>query len=236
MYKRQIVTIGIKPNEPATGYGYIQKGKALPAPKAAKKYKTTFNQAKRFVEKPKLKTAIQYLDSGDYSWNAGMFIWSVATITDALHEHQPEMEAACRRWLAASASPVKLKRVLKKEYPEIKKVSIDYALMEKAKNVVVADGSFRWDDLGSWTALSRHIKADRAGNCAVGDFINVDGARNIVFDARTKGRTPIAIVGLKDSIVVQTDDALMVASKEDAQKIKELVAKLSASKAYRKLV
>ena len=231
-----IVTIGIKPNEPATGYGYIQKGKALLKVSGGKKYKTTFNQAKRFVEKPKLETAVKYVSSGDYTWNAGMFIWSFGTVSEALEKHQPEMADACLRWMDAASSPAKLKRVLKKEYPEIKKVSIDYALMEKAKNVVVADGAFRWDDLGSWTALSRHIKADRSGNCAVGDFVNVDGARNIVFDARTKGRTPIAIVGLKDSIVVQTDDALMVASKADAQKIKDLVKLLSSSKNYRKLV
>ncbi len=231
-----IVTIGIKPTEPATGYGYIRKGKKLPPPSGVKKYKTGFQVAERFVEKPKLKTAVEYLSSGDYAWNAGMFIWSFVTITEALQKHQPEMEAACQRWFEAASSPTKLNRVLKKEYPEIKKVSIDYALMEKAQNVVVADGAFRWDDLGAWTALARHIKSDRAGNCVVGDVIHVDGARNIVFDARTKNRTPIAIVGLKDSIIVQTDDALMVAHKDEAQKIKDLVKKISQLKEYRKLV
>ena len=107
--------------------------------------------------------------------------------------------------------------------------------MEKAQNVVVADGVFRWDDLGAWTALARHLKADRAGNCAVADLVQVDAARNIVFDARTKNKTPIALVGMTDTIVVQTDDALMVADKSQAQKIKELVKGLVASKAYRKL-
>ena len=233
---RAIVTIGIKPTEPATGYGYIRKGKKLPPPKGVKKYKTGFQVVERFVEKPKLETAVEYVSSGDYAWNAGMFIWSFVTITEALQKHQPEMEAACHRWFEAASSPTKLNRVLKKEYPEIKKVSIDYALMEKAQNVVVADGAFRWDDLGAWTALARHIKPDRSGNCVVGDLLNVDGARNIVFDARTKNRTPIAIVGLKDSIIVQTDDALMVAHKTQAQKIKELVKKIGESKEYRKLV
>ncbi len=231
-----IVTIGIKPTEPATGYGYIRKGKKLPPPSGVKKYKTGFQIAERFVEKPKLETAVEYLSSGDYAWNAGMFIWSFVTITEALQKHQPEMEAACHRWFEAASSSTKLNRVLKKEYPEIKKVSIDYALMEKAQNVVVAEGAFRWDDLGAWTALARHIKPDRAGNSVVGDCVIVDGARNIVFDARTKNRTPIAIVGLKDSIIVQTDDALMVADKTEAQKIKELVKLISESKQYRKLV
>ncbi|HZV34543.1 MAG TPA: mannose-1-phosphate guanyltransferase, partial [Verrucomicrobiae bacterium] len=108
--------------------------------------------------------------------------------------------------------------------------------MEHAQNVVVADGSFEWDDLGSWTALARHLKPDAEGNCAVGDFIHVDAARNIIFDARTKNRTPIAVVGLRDSILVQTDDATLLAHKSQAQKIKELVAKLAQTPAYKKLV
>jgi mannose-1-phosphate guanylyltransferase len=233
---RSIVTIGINPTEPATGYGYIQKGNKLPPPCGVKKYKTTFSKAKRFVEKPKLAMAEKYVSAGNYAWNAGMFIWSFVTITEALEKYQPEMEAACQRWLEAASSPAKLRRVLKKEYPSIKKVSVDYALMEKVKNVVVADGSFSWDDLGSWTALARHIKSDRAGNCVVGDFVSVDAARNIVFDARTKNRNTIAVVGLKDSIIVQTDDALMVADKTQAEKIKELVKVLASSKAYQKLI
>lgn len=231
-----IVTIGIKPTEPATGYGYIRTGKVLPPPQGVKKYKTTFFKAERFVEKPDYETAQQYLSSGEYRWNAGMFIWSFVTITQGLEKHQPEMAAACQRWFEAAKSPTKLNRVLAKEYPEIKKISVDYALMEKAQNVVVADGSFTWDDLGSWTALARHIKPDAEGNCAVGDFIHVDAARNIIFDARTKNRTPIAVIGLRDSILVQTDDAVMLAHKSQAQKVKEMVKKLSASKVYKQLV
>src|SRR5439155_17167575 len=112
----------------------------------------------------------------------------------------------------------------------------DFALMEHAQNVVVAEGDFQWDDLGSWTAMALHIKPDPEGNCAVADFIHVDAARNVVYDARVKNRTPIAIVGLRDSILVQTDDATLVAHKSQAQKVKELVAKLAASKEYKKLI
>ena len=231
-----IVTIGIKPTEPATGYGYIHVGEALPPPQGVKGYKTTFFKAERFVEKPNFEKAKEYLDSGHYRWNAGMFIWSFVTVTQGLEKHQPEMAAACQRWFKAAAQPAKLNRVLAKEYPDIKKVSIDYALMEHAQNVVVADGSFEWDDVGSWTALGRHLKSDPSGNAAVGDFIHVDAARNIVYDARTKNRTPIAIVGLRDSILVQTDDATLVAHKSQAQKVKELVQKLAAEKKYRNLV
>jgi mannose-1-phosphate guanylyltransferase len=232
-----IVTIGIKPTEPATGYGYIRVGEALPAPPGVKNYKTVFHRAEQFVEKPHFDRALEYLNSGQYRWNAGMFIWSFVTITEGLQKHQPEMYAACQRWFKAAAKPAKLNRVLAKEYPDIKKISIDYALMEHAQNVVVADGAFEWDDLGSWNALARHLKADPEGNCAVADFIHVDGARNIIFDARAKDRrTPIAVVGLRDSILVQTDDAVLLAHKSQAQKVKELVKKLAEDPKLKKLV
>ena len=231
-----IATIGIKPTEPATGYGYIRLGNPLPPPQGVKKYKTTFYKAEAFVEKPYYEKAVEYVNSGQYRWNAGMFVWSFVTITQGLEKHQPEMAEACQRWFKAAQSSGKLKKTLAKEYPEIKKISIDYALLEKAQNVVAADGSFEWDDLGSWTALARHIKPDAEGNCAVADFIHVDAARNIIFDARTKNRTPIAVVGLRDSILVQTDDAVMLAHKSQAQKVKEMVKKLSESKEHRKIV
>ncbi|MDX1952491.1 MAG: sugar phosphate nucleotidyltransferase [Verrucomicrobiota bacterium] len=230
-----IVTIGIKPTEPATGYGYIQVGDKLPTPEKAKPYKTPFSKVERFVEKPQFEKAVQYLESGNYRWNAGMFIWSFVTITEGLRSHQPEMAAACERWFKVANTP-KLNRTLAREYPEIKKISIDFALLEHAKNVVVAAGDFEWDDLGAWTALGRHLKPDPSGNCAVGDLVQVDSARNIVFDARTKNRHPIALVGIKDSIIVQTDDSTLVASKGEAQKIKDLVKKLAESKQHRKLV
>ena len=233
---RAIVAIGIKPTEPATGYGYIQVGEALPPPQGAKKYKTTFFRAERFVEKPYFDKALEYVNSGQYRWNAGMFVWSFVTVTEGLQKHQPEMYAACQRWFKVANLPAKLAKVLAKEYPGIKKISIDYALMEHAQNVIVADGAFEWDDLGSWTALARHLKADPEGNCAVAEFIHVDAARNIIFDARTKNRTPIAVVGLRDSILVQTDDAVLLAHKSQAQKIKELVRKLAENAKLKKLI
>lgn len=231
-----IVTIGIKPTEPATGYGYIRVGEPLPAPQGAKPYKTLFSRAEQFVEKPNFDRAVEYLASGNYRWNAGMFIWSFITITEGLQKHQPELYLTCQRWFQAASNTAKLNKALAKDYPTLKKISVDYALMEHAQNVIVADGAFGWDDLGSWTALGRHLKADPEGNCAVGEFIHVDAARNIIFDARTKNRTPIAVVGLRDSILVQTDDAVLLAHKSQAQKVKELVRKLGESERFRKLV
>jgi mannose-1-phosphate guanylyltransferase len=147
------------------------------------------------------------------------------------------MYAACQRWFKVATVPAKLNRTLAKDYPELPKISIDFALMEHAQNVIVADGAFEWDDLGSWTALARHLKPDPEGNCAVAEFVHVDAARNIVFDARTKGRrTPVAIVGLRDSILVQTDDATLLAHKSQAQKVKELVKLLGQHPKLKKLL
>lgn len=233
-----IVTIGIKPTGPETGYGYIRHDpSALPPPAGVKRYRTTFHKAEQFVEKPVLEKAIEYVNSGSYRWNAGMFVWSFVTVTNALEKHQPDMNAACQRWFAAAGKgPKALTRILAKEYPEIRKVSVDYALMEKAQNVVLADGAFSWDDLGAWPALARHVKQDADGNAAVGELVQVDAARNVVYDARTKNRTPITLVGVKDSIIVLADDSTLVATKAEAQKIKELVKKLAADKKLAKLV
>ena len=187
-----IVTIGIKPSEPATGYGYIHTGAELPTPSGAKKTKTTFFKAERFVEKPNFETALEYVNSGQYRWNAGMFVWSFVTVTNGLEKHQPEMFAACQRWFKVAANPAKLAKVLAKEYPDIKKISIDYALMEKAQNVVVADGAFAWDDLGAWPALARHLKQDAEGNAALAD---ADKAR--VVEQLGQLQAMLAVLGLQ---------------------------------------
>src|ERR1043165_8066973 len=115
-----IITIGIKPTEPATGYGYIHVGEALPAPPGVKSYKTTFYRAQQFVEKPNFDKALEYVNSGQYRWNAEMFIWWFVTITEGLQKHQPEMYEACQRWFKVAANPAKLNKVLAKEYPAIR--------------------------------------------------------------------------------------------------------------------
>ena len=230
-----MVTIGIKPTEPATGYGYIRVGNVLPPPRGAKPYKTMFFKAEQFVEKPNFERAQEYVNSGHYRWNAGMFVWSFVTITQGLEAHFPELAAACQRWFKVADTP-KLAKVLAKEYPALQKVSVDYALMERAQNVVAADGSFEWDDLGSWNALGRHLPPDAAGNCAVGDFVHVSAEGNIIYDARTKNRTPIAVVGMRETILVQTDDAVLLVHKSQTQKVKDLVKKLAEGAKYKNLV
>jgi len=232
-----IVTIGIPPTSPETGYGYIQAGDALAFDVDGKSVPTRFFKAERFVEKPNLETAERYLAQGNFRWNAGMFVWSYQTIHSALVEHQPEIAVAADRWRqAAGRGNGPLIEVLSAEYPSVKKISVDFAVMERARNVVVADGAFDWDDLGAWPALSRHLSRDGDGNALVGAVVQVGASGNIVYDARTRGRTPITLVGVKDSIVVLTDDAMLVAARNEAQRIKELVRQLAATPAYASLV
>lgn len=227
----KIITIGIKPNEPATGYGYIHFGEK----QSHGENGTDLFTGLKFVEKPDLPTAESYLASGEYRWNAGMFIWSYSTIKCALDKYQPEIGALCSKW-ASSLNIGGLLDQLEVDYPDIKKISIDFAVMEKAQNVFVADGSFTWDDLGAWTALARHIDNDENGNASNTNFVHVDSQNNVIFDNRAiERRTPITLVGIKNSIIVQTEDALLVASKEESQKIKDLVKLLSSSNEYKKL-
>ena len=236
-FAQAIITIGIAPTGPETGYGYIKMGEVLPAPKNRKAYKTPFHVAHRFVEKPNLDRALKYLNDGSYRWNAGMFVFSFATITESLLKHQKTLYDMCQKWFQVAESPIKLRKTLSKDYPNITKTSFDYGVMEHASNVLVADGNFHWDDLGAWPALARHLKPDAEGNCAEADFIHVDAARNVIFDARNKkARKPIAIVGIRDCVIVQTDDATLIAHKRATAKMRELISKLSSTRAYKHLV
>ncbi|MCD8533389.1 MAG: NTP transferase domain-containing protein [Verrucomicrobia bacterium] len=228
-----IVTIGIHPNEPATGYGYIHCGEKISHPSGARP--TAFYKGKRFVEKPDLPTAESYLASGEYRWNAGMFIWSYPTVLEALQQHQPDMANLCQKW-AQSPSLSSMLALLEVDYPPITKISVDFAIMEKVSNVVVADGAFIWDDLGAWTALARHLPLDPDGNATKAQFLHVDSSNNIIFDGRSPDRrSPITLVGIHNCIVVQTNDATLVASKAESQKIKNLVRMLGENPDFKHL-
>ena len=232
-----IVTIGIKPTAPETGYGYIKLGDKLPPPKGRKPYKSRFHIAKKFVEKPNHHKAVQYLNDGSFRWNAGMFVFSFGTIKESLLKHQKKLHKACEQWFKIADKPLKLNYRLKKDYPKLDNISFDYGIMEHAKNTLIVDGDFEWDDLGSWPALSRHLKSDSEGNCSEGDPVYVDAARNIVFDARLKkNRKPIAIVGLRDCVIVQTDDTALFAHKKATPKMRDLIVKIARSKSHKHLI
>ena len=235
--KEVLVTIGIPPTGPSTAYGYIR----LLRPKSSGGHPSVgsswVHQVEQFVEKPPLAQARKFIKSGRYRWNAGMFIWSIASIRKALGEHQPEMALAMSRWCEAASSPSRLKKVLAREYPEITRISVDFALMEKAKNVMMAEGEFGWDDLGSWSALARHLKLDDHQNAIMGSCVQVDSRGNILFDARSpQRRAPVALVGVSQMIAVFTDDVCLIADQNKDQQIKELVQSLRQDQSLRHLL
>jgi mannose-1-phosphate guanylyltransferase len=211
-----LVTIGIKPHEPSTGFGYIELGDVVMSCSDE-----SFRRAARFVEKPDRATAERYLASGRYVWNSGMFIWTVPTIEAALRAHHAELGERVDEW-ARLAGAQDFQTRLAESFAAVRKISIDYAVMEKASNILVAEGRFAWDDVGSWPALERHFPRDAEDNVSIGDAVTVKSARNIVY---SKGRLT-ALVGIDDAIVVQADDVTLVCRRDRAQDIKLLLTRL----------
>ncbi len=217
-----MVTIGIPPTEPSTGFGYIQRG-----PVWKKIGRREVYSVKRFVEKPELKVAKGYLKSGTYLWNAGMFVWSVPVVEKAFAAFAPKLDAGLAKIRAALAAGESLAPVLKKLYPKLVKISVDYALLEKSDNVVVLPASFDWDDVGAWPAVARHFEPDATGNVSRGNVIIEQGANNIVF---SEGKHVVTVLGTDDLIVVHTADATLVMPKSRAQDIKALLPRVAALK------
>jgi mannose-1-phosphate guanylyltransferase len=220
-----LVTIGLKPASPHTGYGYVQAGRKLPT-----KTKTTFSSALRFTEKPNVATAKRYLRSGDFYWNSGMFVWSFDSIMKAFDKWQPEMAAGCSKIYQAAGTPT-FAATLRRVYPKLEKISVDYALMEKADNIVVARGDFDWDDLGTWTALERHFECDHTGSVARGAVEMVDAKNCVVVG---DGSRLVAAVGVNDLVIVDTKDVTLVCHKNSAQRVRELVKRLEQTPRRRK--
>lgn len=227
-----MVTIGIPPTEPATGFGYVQRGGEWGRVGEGKTAKVVYD-VKRFVEKPKLEVAQRYLKSGDYWWNAGMFIWSVPVVEAAFAAHAPELDAGLAKIRAALKKNRPLAATLAKVYPTLRKISVDYALLEKSTNVVTIPATFDWDDVGAWPAVAKHFEADAAGNVARGDVLVEQAAGNIVFTE--KGHV-VTLLGVDDLVVVHTADATLVMPKAKAQDIKALLAKVAGHKRAAKLL
>ena len=224
----KLVTLGITPVGPETGFGYIQQGE--PWREVGGRRVMT---VKRFVEKPDLATAQGYLASGEYYWNAGMFIWRVPVVAAALATHAPELYAGLQRLAAEARSPGGWSAALALVYPTLKKVSVDYALMEKSTNVVVVPATFDWDDVGAWPAIAKHFAPDSGGNVLRGESMVEDGRGNIVVSG-TGHLT--AVVGVSDLIVVHTAEATLVCHKDKAQEIKALLKRLAEDPAKQKFL
>ncbi|MGJ8638951.1 MAG: mannose-1-phosphate guanylyltransferase [Opitutaceae bacterium] len=223
-----LATIGITASFPATGYGYIQQGDAL----GEFAGRTVFN-VKRFVEKPDQETAQSYLDSGDYFWNAGMFVWSVDSIVAELERSTPSLWTALQAVDQGLEAGEGIDLLLAEHYPNLEKISVDYAIIEKATNVVMVESGFDWDDVGDWPAVERHYPADENGNVVRG-LAQIDSSkRNIVFSRDDDHM--IALLGVEDLIVVKTEDATLVCHKDRAQDIKKLVQAIGAKEALKHL-
>lgn len=212
-----LVTLGISPTTPDTGYGYIQydqESHELP--------QSVF-PVKRFVEKPDLDTARKYLSSGEYLWNSGMFIWKASAILKEMERYLPENTALLYR-IEKAMGTAEQEMEIQECFEEMKAISIDYGVMEKSNNVYVIPSSFGWDDVGSWLAVERMNTVNDAENVIKGDVVTVNSKRCIV---QGEERT-IAMIGLEDIIIVDTKDALLVCAKDSANEIKKVVEILRA--------
>ena len=211
-----LATIGITPNYPETGYGYINFTKGESFKDSANIYEVL-----RFVEKPNLEKAKEYLTSGEYLWNSGIFVWKASTILKNFKEYLPEIYEGLQK-IGESINTGKYEEVLKKEFPNLPSESIDYGIMEKAKNIYVIPGNFGWDDVGSWLSLERINKTNQDGNVINGNVISIK-TKNSIIQGNEK---LIATIGLEDIVIVDTDDVTLICHKDNTQEVKEIINNL----------
>jgi len=211
-----LVLFGIKPKAPETGFGYIEMGESV---------SQHANVVQRFVEKPDAVTAAGYLEQGNYVWNSGMFCFKASAILEAFSTYHPQLlQAATSVWEDIKAEGDKME--LPAAFSALENISIDYAVMEKAKNIAVIPGDFDWSDIGAWSAVADAIPADEAGNTS-------NACENIVIDSRnthieTKDRL-VAVIGVDNLLVIDTPDALLVADKSKSQEVRQVVSRLKDS-------
>jgi mannose-1-phosphate guanylyltransferase/mannose-6-phosphate isomerase len=212
-----LVTFGVRPQSPATGFGYIQRGAALDA--------SAFRVA-HFVEKPDAATARRYVDAGDYEWNSGMFLFRAQSYLDALQRHAPEMHAASREAFDKSKADLDFVRIDQTAFAASPEKSIDYAVMEKTDHAAVVPVNCAWSDIGSWDALWAASGHDADGNRLEGDVIAVDSHNCYVHGA---SRRLVAALGLEDTVIVDTPDAVLVAPRARVQDVRRVVERLKAA-------
>ena len=208
-----LVTIGISPTWACPSYGYIERG---PRTQVAGAEDAAIYEVQRFREKPNPDLAEDFLRQGNFSWNAGMFIWSVSAVVAELSRHRPELA----HFVAEIRHSKDLKATIEAQFAALPQISIVYALMEKAGRVLNVEASFDWDDVGSWISVGKYLPKDAAGNAANQALVQIDSHDNIVFS--TAGQN-ISLLGVTDLIVVQTADALLVANRHSADAIKKIV-------------
>jgi mannose-1-phosphate guanylyltransferase / mannose-6-phosphate isomerase len=210
-----LVTFGIKPIRPETGYGYIKPDRKTVL---AKRGQLKGYPVGRFVEKPNAAKAAQYLKAGDYYWNSGMFVWRAATILDEIRRHQPVLARGMDR-IGELIEKGASKASIDEEYRTLPSVSIDQGVMEKSSKAAVVPVTFSWSDVGSWGSLDEVATKDKAGNIIGGRVVHIDNQRSVVYG----DRRVVATIGLSDMVVVDTPDATLVCPKSRAQDVKKIV-------------
>lgn len=215
----ELITIGIKPTWACPGFGYIEIGGR--AALADKPEGPDVFEVVRFREKPSAELAETFLKQGNFRWNAGMFIWTVRAILSAFNRHVP----ALGEFIGQLHRSTALEPILREVFPTLPKISIDYAVLEKAARVLMVESGFDWDDIGSWTAIAKYLSADAAGNVGNATLATVDSRQNLVYSTQ---KNLIALLGVQDLIVVQTGDALLICNRHEAERIKNLVATVPA--------
>lgn len=211
-----LVTIGIKPKFPSTGFGYIEAGARLSGCS-----RTAFYQAKRFVEKPDAHTAARYVKAGRFYWNSGMFVWSLSSWERALRRHCPALTCFLDTLTPLVGRPGFYAR-LKRAYAGLEKISVDYAVMEHSDNIVMAAGRFAWDDVGAWSALEKHFPKDGRGNVIVGHGELIESSGNIVL----ADNGLVALLGVDNMVVVKAGAVTLVCRKDRSQEVKRMVEQL----------
>jgi mannose-1-phosphate guanylyltransferase len=212
------VTIGIKPTRPETGYGYIEVDTKC----KTKNARCRIYKVKQFVEKPDKERAEEFVKTGRYFWNSGIFVWRTSVILGAMKKYMPGLFAGLEKMRKALGTPEE-SRVIIEGYDSLESVSIDHGIMEKANDVLVIEGDFLWDDIGSWQASERILLKDGQGNVCRGETYKFDTNDCIIVS--DKGF--VAALGVSKLIVVRTPDVTLVCSKARAQEVKELVRRLS---------
>ncbi len=226
-----LVTIGIVPRRPETGYGYIKLGTPL-SQDGKKTRRAEAFRVERFVEKPDRTRAEQYLAAGNYFWNSGMFVWRASDVAEELRRYAPGIASAGAQIARAMAEPVVDEARLRGLYEAAESVSIDYAVMERSTRVAVVPAEFGWSDVGSWAALDDVAAKDERGNVISGRVVDVDSRRSIVY---AQDRV-VATIGLDNLIVVDTPDATLVCAKDRAQEVRKVVDALEAQRAQEHIV
>jgi mannose-1-phosphate guanylyltransferase len=212
-----LVTIGIKPARPETGYGYIEPDLSAPVPVAP----GSVHKAKSFREKPDADAAARYVEAG-FLWNSGMFFWTLGSFWDALAETQPEALEVVRS--VSEALKVGDEETAEKAFNDLPNLSIDYAVLEKAPSVFVVRGDFPWDDVGAWDSLERTLRRKAGENVFEGDVVALDMKTSIVINGSKE--MAVGVLGLEDLIVVVTDDAVLVCPKSRSQEVRRVVEQL----------